>query len=498
MATSRQPAVPVPESVITMGATLELARSRHADHPQPGLTPSLIENTGVRTRHLVQPVEETLAHPGFEERNRLYAAEAKARVPMVVRRALEDAGLRAADIDLIIHVSCTGFMMPPLTAWPSNTMGFPSATGQSPIAQLGCAGGGAAINRAHDLCKAYPAANALIMACELCSLCYQPTDVSVGSLLDNGLFGDGVAATVVRGTGGAAIHLERNASYLVPDTEDEIAYAVRATGFHFLLDERVPGTMESLAPALRALAGRTRLGRLRPRLLPRARWGPRILDDLSQVLGVPPEALRFSRAALTEYGNVASVVVPDALRCLSDEGGAVDQARGLLAGSGPGSTAAQQVTFKVTGEQSRTASSCEVVVAPGFDIGAHVHTRGEELRYVREGEADVLAFQPRVRTPDGWRGWRSTQGDRMVRATPGTVSEVPPGCPYAFAHPTEGPARMFFHASPPPDREPYFEELMDVLSADGPADHTATAAPRRRSGIEQLTPLRHDRPARSH
>lgn len=381
MATSRQPAVPVPESVITMGATLELARSRHADHPQPGLTPSLIENTGARTRHLVQPVEETLAHPGFEERNRLYAAEAKARVPMVVRRALEDAGLRSADIDLIIHVSCTGFMMPPLTAWPSNTMGFPSATRQSPIAQLGCAGGGAAINRAHDLCRAYPAANALIMACELC-------------------------------------------------------------------------------------------------------------------LGVPPEALRFSRAALTEYGIVASVVVPDALRCLSDEGGAVDQARGLLAGSGPGSTAAQQVTFKVTGEQSRTASSCEVAVAPGFDIGAHVHTRGEELRYVREGEADVLAFEPRVRTPDGWRGWRSTQGDRVVRATPGTVSEVPPGCPYAFALPTEGPRRGC--SSTHPRRRTASRISRSSWTSCPRTDPPTTPPPRRRSGIEQLTPLRHDRPARSH
>ena len=58
-----------------------------------------------------------------------------------------------------------------------------------PIAQLGCAAGGAAINRAHDFCTAYPEANALIVACEFCSLCYQPTDLGVGSLLSNGLFG---------------------------------------------------------------------------------------------------------------------------------------------------------------------------------------------------------------------------------------------------------------------------------------------------------------------
>ena len=119
-----------------------------------------------------------------------------------------------------------------------------------PIAQLGCAAGGAAVNRAHDFCTAYPDANVLIVACEFCSLCYQPTDLGVGSLLSNGLFGDGIAAAVVRGSGGTGIRLERNGSYVIPDTEDWISYAVRSTGFHFQLDKRVPGTMEPLAPAL--------------------------------------------------------------------------------------------------------------------------------------------------------------------------------------------------------------------------------------------------------
>ncbi|MFE9132584.1 type III polyketide synthase [Streptomyces sp. NPDC007355] len=339
MATLCRPAVSVPEYVTTVEETLELARSRHADHPQLGLSLRLIENTGVRTRHLVQPVEETLAHPGFEERNRLYAAEAKARVPLVVRRALEDASLRAVDIDLIIYVSCTGFMMPSLTAWLINSMGLPTTTRQLPIAQLGCAAGSAAINRAHDFCTAYPEANALIVACEFCSLCYQPTDIGIGSLLSNGLFGDGVAAAVVRGKGGAGIHLERNGSYLVPGTEDWIAYDVRATGFHFLLDKRVPGTMEPLAPALRALADGHGWDVSDLDFYIVHAGGPRILDDLSKYLGVTPDAFRFSRATLTEYGNVASVVVLDALRRLFDEGGAADRARGLLAGFGPGITA---------------------------------------------------------------------------------------------------------------------------------------------------------------
>lgn len=273
MATLCKPSVSVPEYVITMEETLELARSRHADHPNLPLALRLIENTGVRTRHIVQPIEETLKHPGFEDRNRIYTAEAKARVPSVVQRALDEAELLTTDIDVIIYVSCTGFMMPSLTAWLINEMAFDATTRQIPIAQLGCAAGGAAINRAHDFCTAYPDANALIVACEFCSLCYQPTDLGIGSLLSNGLFGDGIAAAVVRGRGGTGIQLERNGSYLIPKTEEWIMYDVRATGFHFLLDKRVPATMEPLAPALRGPRGTARLGRGRPGLLhsPRGR-----------------------------------------------------------------------------------------------------------------------------------------------------------------------------------------------------------------------------------
>lgn len=339
MAVLCKPAIAVPDHIITLEETLELARRMHHDHPQRDLALRLIENTGVLKRHVVQPIEEVLRHPGVDARSAVYQKESKARVPAVVIQALEHAELGPQDIDLIIYVSCTGFMMPSLTAWLINTLGFRPQTRQIPIAQLGCAAGGAAINRAHDFCKAYPDANALVVACEFCSLCYQPTDLGVGQLLSDGLFGDGIAAAVVRGNGGTGIRLEHNGSYLIPNTEDWISYAVRSTGFHFQLDKRVPGTMEPLTPALRAVAEEHDWDARKLDFYIIHAGGPRILDDLSRFLGVPPEAFRFSRATLTEYGNIASAVVLDALARLFDEASALDSHKGLLAGFGPGITA---------------------------------------------------------------------------------------------------------------------------------------------------------------
>ncbi|MEV6105265.1 cupin domain-containing protein [Streptomyces sp. NPDC051940] len=170
---------------------------------------------------------------------------------------------------------------------------------------------------------------------------------------------------------------------------------------------------------------------------------------------------------------------------------------GFVVPTGAGRTLrapAHEVTFKVTGEHSRIASSFEVVVPPGFDVGAHVHARSEELFYVLEGELEVLAFEPRVRTPDNWRHWVSSSGRRVVRATAGTVLVVPPGCPHAFANRTGEPAKMFFQSSPPPHHEDYFEEVLEQLADGGGPDPEAMARLRARYDIEQLTPMRYSAP----
>ncbi|WP_331766674.1 type III polyketide synthase [Embleya sp. NBC_00896] len=343
MSTLCRPSVAVPEHVITMAESLDLARRLQADNPRLPLALRLIENTGVRKRHLVQPIEQTLRHPGFEARNLLYQQQAKKRVPPVVYQALANADLGVRDIDLIVYVSCTGFTMPSLTAWLVNALGMRSDTRQLPIAQLGCAAGGAAINRAHDFCAAYPDANVLIVSCEFCSLCYQPGDDDIGSLLSDGLFGDAVAAAVVRGSGGTGMRLERNGSYLIPHTQDWISYAVKDTGFHFRLDKRVPTTMEPLAPVMRDLVRRHHWDASALDFYVVHAGGPRILDDLSRFLGVDAQAFRHSRATLTEYGNIASAVVFDALDRLFAEGGPGVGGHGIIAGFGPGITAEMAV-----------------------------------------------------------------------------------------------------------------------------------------------------------
>ncbi|WP_346095711.1 type III polyketide synthase [Streptomyces olivaceiscleroticus] len=398
MAILCRPAIAVPEHVITREETLELARTLHAEHPQLPLALRLIGNTGVATRHLVQPIEETLQHPGFEVRNARYEQEAKARVPGVIREALDHAQVTVDEIDLIVYVSCTGFMMPSMTAWLINTMNFRSDTRQLPISQLGCAAGGAAINRAHDFCTAYPDANVLIVACEFCSLLYQPTDLEVGNLLSNGLFGDALAAAVVRGRGGNGVRLASNGSHLVPDTEAWISYGVRDTGFHFRLDKRVPGTMPVLAPAMEALAKEHEWDAADLDFYIVHAGGPRILDDLCSSLGLPPEATRYSRATLTERGNIASAVVFDALERLFSEGGADDEARGIIAGFGPGITAEIALGNWVAAEPDKDERK------PAVPVSSPVSSKARNRAWQSAGSTSHAAERPVSSQPGDGQG----------------------------------------------------------------------------------------------
>ena len=149
------------------------------------------------------------------------------------------------------------------------------------------------------------------------------------------------------------------------------------------------------------------------------------------------------------------------------------------------------VTVKVDGEHQPFASTFEVMVPPGFDVGAHVHSHGQEVFYVVEGEIDVLAFEPKDRSAPDWHEWESSSGRRYLHGAPGAFLFVPENTPHAFANTTKKPARMFFQSSVPGGHENYFDELAALLRcSDGKPADKDTQDLRRRYDIRQLTTMR--------
>jgi len=162
---------------------------------------------------------------------------------------------------------------------------------------------------------------------------------------------------------------------------------------------------------------------------------------------------------------------------------------GLVLPPGAGSPiAAAGMTAKIGAETSARWSVFEAVVAPGFDVGAHLHGAAEELFYILDGELDLLAFEPLTRTSGDWQRWESADGAKVVRGGPGSLMYVPAGCPHAFANSGSAPARMLFQVAPS-GHEVYLREMAELLAGGGPPDQAAIAELRRRHDIEQLTPL---------
>ena len=79
---------------------------------------------------------------------------------------------------------------------------------------------------------------------------------------------------------------------------------------------------------------------------------------------------------------------------------------------------ALEATLKVPGGPGAITSTFEIVVRPGYDVGAHVHTHGEELFYIVSGTLDILAFEPVERTPEDWHSWVATDGRDSCAAVP--------------------------------------------------------------------------------
>ena len=158
-------------------------------------------------------------------------------------------------------------------------------------------------------------------------------------------------------------------------------------------------------------------------------------------------------------------------------------------------TRAQEVTFKATEANGSSVSIFEVMVPPGFDVGAHTHNHAQEFFYVLEGELDLLAFEPIRRSGDGWQDWESPAGDRIVRAGAGSCMFVPAGCPHAFRNSTDKPVRMLFQSYPSPDHERYFEEIAEIWASGQSVDPEAVQKLRDRYDVSQITPLRYEPPS---
>jgi 1,3,6,8-tetrahydroxynaphthalene synthase len=346
MATICQPALVWPEHLISQEAMVQALADRHQGLPHLRRGLQVMRNTHVGTRRMIRPLAATLDAGGFGARNRLYAAEAVRLGAHAAQQALSAARLGPADVDALVVVSCTGYMLPGPDAYIAAALGLNPTVRRLPIQQLGCAAGASALAHAHDFLRANPrrradnsTTNALVVAVELCSLSYQPQATSLSDFISAGLFGDGAGAVVVRGDDRAVgVRLLANAQHLLPDSTQVIAGTTSERGFHFATNPAVRGAVPRVVPSVTGFLAQHGCTPDDLEFVICHTGGPAVLRAVQEGLHLPAGLLASSWQSLREVGNVSSVVVLDVLRRTFERARPRHGAAGLLLAFGPGFT----------------------------------------------------------------------------------------------------------------------------------------------------------------
>jgi polyketide synthase Type III len=244
--------------------------------------------------------------------HRRFATHAPRLAAAAGRSALQRAALAHEEIDAVIVTTCTGYLCPALSGYVVESLGLRADVLAFDLVGQGCAGALPNWQVASALLGAQQCAHVLSICVEVCSAAMYLDD-DPGVLISACLFGDGAGAAVLsrqKPVGPRAVEWRDSVSLINPAAREALRFEHRAGLLRNVLTPAVPALAAEHAEQV-LVSAMMRADLTRQDI---SGWilhagGRDVLLALEERFALPSVALRYSREALREYGNLSSAFV---------------------------------------------------------------------------------------------------------------------------------------------------------------------------------------------